>query len=199
VAEAPWCCSRLRPPFAPQGICGANDALPRAPAPRCGARRSRSPARSAISACHATEDLCLRGHDKQGSFVERQQLELGAYMSYTGRRNKWHAGEQLRRGLVKWMTENAITIAALEQLVTDRRVDQCVAFQQADGWFIVLVKLTRERDIRFLATFRELGKPRRFSRLDVLFKLLHDTLGYSGVIQVLPYSRAGVAKRLGAL
>jgi len=104
-----------------------------------------------------------------------------------------------RRGLVKWMTENAITIAALEQLVTDRRVDQCVAFQQADGWFIVLVKLSRERDVRFLATFRELGKPRRFSRLDVLFKLLHDTLGYNGVIQVLPYSRAGVAKRLGAL
>ena len=104
-----------------------------------------------------------------------------------------------RRGLVKWMTENAITIATLEQLVTDRRVDQCVAFQQADGWFIVLVKLSRERDVRFLATFRALGKPRRFSRLDVLFKLLHDTLGYNGVIQVLPYSRAGVAKRLGAL
>jgi hypothetical protein len=97
------------------------------------------------------------------------------------------------------MTENAITIAALEQLVTDRRVDQCVAFQQADGCFIVLAKLTRERDVRFLATFRELGKPRRFGRLDVLFKLLHDTLGYNGLIHVLPYSRAGVTKRLGAL
>jgi hypothetical protein len=100
---------------------------------------------------------------------------------------------------VKWVTENAITIAALEELVTDRRVDQCVAFQQADGWFIVLAKLTRERDVRFLATFSELGNPRRFSNLDVPFKLLHDTLGYNGVIQVLPYSRAGVTKRLGAL
>lgn len=104
-----------------------------------------------------------------------------------------------RRGDVKWMTENAITVAAFEQLVNDRRVDQCVAFQQADGWFIVLAKVSRERDVRFVATFREMSKPRRFSRLDVLFKLLHDSLGYSGVIQVLPYSTGGVAKRLEAL
>ena len=103
------------------------------------------------------------------------------------------------RGVVKWMKENAITIALLGQLIADRRVDQCVAFQQADGWFIVLAKLSRERDVRYLATFRDLGKPRRFSRLDVLFKLLHETLGYNGVIQVLPYSRAAVAKRLEKL
>jgi hypothetical protein len=134
-------------------------------------------------------------------------------MSYTRRRNTLRAGARPRwsgiagratitidrRAVVKWMTENAITIAALEQLVADRRVDQCVAVQQADGWFIVLAKLSREREVRFLATFRELGKPRRFSRLDVLFRLLHDELGYNGVIQVLPYSRAGVTKRLGAL
>jgi hypothetical protein len=103
------------------------------------------------------------------------------------------------RGVVKWTKENAITIALFGQLIDDRRVDQCVAFQQADGWFIVLAKLSRERDVRYLATFRELAKPRRFSRLDVLFKLLHDTLGYNGVIQVLPYSRAAVAKRLEKL
>jgi hypothetical protein len=100
-----------------------------------------------------------------------------------------------RRGAVKWMTENAITIAALEEPVTGRRVGQCVAFDQADGWFIVLAKLTRECYVRPLATFREVGKPRRFSRLDVLFKLLHDTLGYNGVI----HSRAGFMKRLGPL
>jgi hypothetical protein len=103
-----------------------------------------------------------------------------------------------RRGVVTRMTENAITITQLQQLVTDRRVDYCLAFQQADGWFTVRAKLSRERDVRYLATFREVGKPRRFSRLDVLFKLLHDTLGYNGVIQVLPYSRTGAAKRLGA-
>jgi hypothetical protein len=103
------------------------------------------------------------------------------------------------RGVVKWTKESAITIALFGQLIDERRVDQCVAFQQADGWFIVLAKLSRERDVRYLATFRELAKPRRFSRLDVLFKLLHDTLGYNGVIQVLPYSRAAVAKRLEKL
>jgi len=104
-----------------------------------------------------------------------------------------------RRGVVKWIMENAITLTLLKQLIGDRRVDQCVAFQQADGWFVMLAKLPKDRDFRYLATFRELGKPRRFSRLDVLFRLLHGTLGYNGVIQVLPYSRAGVAKRLEAL
>jgi len=103
-----------------------------------------------------------------------------------------------RRGAVKLMTENAMTVTLLEQLIADRRIDQCVAFQQADGWFIVLAKLTRERDVRHLATFRALSRPRRFSRLDVLFKLLHETLGYNGVIQVLPYSPTATAKRLGA-
>jgi hypothetical protein len=96
------------------------------------------------------------------------------------------------------MTESAITIAALEQLVNGQRVDQCIVLQQADGWFIVLAKVSREREVRFLATFRQMGKPRRFSRLDVLFKLLHDTLGFNGQIQVLPYSRDGVAKRFEA-
>ena len=104
-----------------------------------------------------------------------------------------------RRGWVKWIMENAITITLLRQLIGDQRVDQCVAFQQSDGWFVVLAKLARDRDFRYLATFREMGKPRRFSRLDVLFRLLHGTLGYNGVIQVLPYSRVGVAKRLEAL
>ena len=104
-----------------------------------------------------------------------------------------------RRGMVKWIMENAITLTLLRQLIGDRRVDQCVAFQQSDGWFVVLAKLTRDRDFRYLATFREMGKPRRFSRLDVLFRLLHRTLGYNGVIQVLPYSRGAAAKRLEAI
>jgi hypothetical protein len=100
-----------------------------------------------------------------------------------------------RRGVVTRMTENAITITQLQQLVADERVDYCLAFQQADGWFTVRAKLSRERDLRYLATFRQLARPRRFSRLDVLFKLLHDTLGYNGVLQVLPSSPTGVAKR----
>jgi hypothetical protein len=106
-----------------------------------------------------------------------------------------------RRGVGKWMwiMENAITIALLKQLIGDQRVDHCVAFQQADGWFVVLAKMPRDRDFRYLTTFRHIRKPRRFSRLDVLYRLLHETLGYNGVIQVLPYSRGGVAKRLEAL
>ena len=103
-----------------------------------------------------------------------------------------------RRGAVKRVTENAMTVTLLEQLIADRRIDQCVAFQQADGWFIVLAKLTRERDVRHLATFRALSRPRRFSRLDVLFKLLHRTLGYNGIIQVLPHSPTASSKRPGA-
>jgi len=100
-----------------------------------------------------------------------------------------------RRGVVTRMMEEAVTITELQQLVGDRRVDYCLVFQQADGRFTVKAKLSRERDVRYLATFRELGKPRRFSRLDVLFNLLHDRLGYSGAIQVLPYSRTAGPKR----
>jgi hypothetical protein len=37
------------------------------------------------------------------------------------------------------------------------------------------------------ATFREMGKPGRFTRQDVLSRLLHEMLGHNGVIQVLPY------------
>ena len=126
-------------------------------------------------------------HKSNGSMDRNRmrQVEVGAAITID------------RRGVVKRMREDAITITQLQQLVADRRVDYCLAFQQADGWFTVRAKLSRERDVRYLATFRQLGKPRRFSRLDVLFKLLHDTLGYNGVIQVLPYSRTGAAKRLG--
>ena len=103
-----------------------------------------------------------------------------------------------RRGAVKWLPQNAMTVDLLEQLIDERRIDQCVALQQADGWFIVLATLPRERGVRHLATFRALGRPRRFSRLDVLFRLLHETLGYNGAIQVLPYTPASASKRLGA-
>lgn len=133
--------------------------------------------------------------------VERQHKNM--FRGRAGRGRAWQADVSDavrvdRRGAVKWMTENAMTVTLLEQLIADKRIDQCVAFQQADGWFIVMAKLTRERDVRYLATFRAQGKPRRFSRLDVLFRLLHETLGYNGVIQVLPHSRSATTKRLGA-
>ena len=101
-----------------------------------------------------------------------------------------------RRGVVKWMRKNAITLTQLEKLIAERRVDCCIAYQQPDGWFTVLTKLARENDARHLVTFRQLSKPRRFRRMDVVFKLLHDKLGYNRIIQVLPYSRSGVAKQL---
>lgn len=103
-----------------------------------------------------------------------------------------------RRGVVTRMAENAVTITELEQLIGESRIDYCLAFQQPDGWFTVRAKLARERDLRYLVTFRQQGRPRRFSRLDVLFRLLHHTLGYNGVIQVLPYSQPGVTKRPAA-
>jgi hypothetical protein len=148
--------------------------------------------------------ITRRDHlQREGAMWVIEQVQHEANGSMGGNRmHEADGGATLttdRRGVVKWIMENAITSALLKQLIGDQRVDQCVAFQQADGWFVVLAKLPKDRDFRYLATFRQLSKPRRFSRLDVLFWLLHDTLGFSGVIQVLPYSRAGVAKRLEAL
>jgi hypothetical protein len=103
--------------------------------------------------------------------------------------------EQGAKRTAKWSSEYGVTLTAMAEFIAEDKIEQCVALQQSDGWFVVIIKLRRERVVRHLATFRVLAKPRRFRRLDVMFKVLVKDLGYSGPLQVLQYVR-GSGRRL---